>query len=66
MQIQRPSAYLDAQVRAAISSFWKVGDITPNLEKLRYDLDSGAWQKKFGDILQLDERDCGYRLVVAP
>lgn len=63
---RRPTAYLDARVRAAISSFWKVGDITPGLDRLRHDLESGAWQQQFGDVLELNERDCGYRLVVAP
>ena len=63
---RRPAAYLDARVRAAISSFWKVGDITSGLERLRHDLESGVWQKQYGDVLELDERDCGYRLVVAP
>jgi len=62
---RRPTAYLDARVRAAISSFWKVGDITSGLERLRHDLKSGVWQKRYGEVLELDERDCGYRLVVA-
>lgn len=63
---RRPAAYLDPRVRAAISSFWKMGDITPGLERLRHDLDSGNWQQRYGHLLGLDERDCGYRLVVAP
>ncbi|KZX91688.1 MULTISPECIES: class I SAM-dependent methyltransferase [Alphaproteobacteria] len=63
---RRPSAYLDARVRAGISSFWKIGDIAPGLESLRRDLESGTWTKQFGDVLELDKRDCGYRLVVAP
>ena len=63
---RRPAAYLDPRVRTAISSFWKVGEITTGLERLRHDLESGVWKKRYGDVLELDERDCGYRLVVAP
>ena len=47
-------------------SFWKIGDVTPGLERLRCDLEGGAWNHRYGDLLQLEARDCGYRLVVAP
>lgn len=63
---RRPAAYLDPRVRTAISSFWKVDDITTGLQRLRHDLESGVWKKRYGDVLELDKRDCGYRLVVAP
>lgn len=62
---QRPHAYLDPERRKAISSFWKIGDVTPGLEQLKRDLDSGAWEEKYGACLSLEARDCGYRLVVA-
>ena len=62
---RRPSAYLDARVRAAMSSFWKIGDVAPGLNRLKRDLDCGGWSERYGDVLKLDERDCGYRLVVA-
>lgn len=62
---RRPEAYLDARVRAAISSFWKLGDTAPGLQRLKTDLESGSWRRKFGELLDLDELDCGYRLVVA-
>lgn len=62
---RRPKAYLDARVRAAISSFWAIGDITPGLNKLEADLKSGAWQLRYGHLLAQDELDCGYRLVEA-
>ena len=62
---RRPAAYLDPRVRAAMSSFWKIGDVTPGLERLRLDLESGAWERRHGDVLELERRDCGYRLVVA-
>ena len=61
---RRPEAYLDARVRAGISSFWALDDITPGLERLRADLDSGAWARAHGDLLEREACDCGYRLVV--
>ena len=62
---QRPSAYLDERVRAAISSFWALGDISDRLKRLETDLRNGAWEQRYGSLLDLDELDCGYRLVVA-
>lgn len=63
---RRPAAYLDPRIRAAISSFWKIGDVTTGLNRLRQDLDCNIWNKRYGAVLGLEERDCGYRLVVAP
>jgi SAM-dependent methyltransferase len=61
---RRPAAYLDPRVRAAISSFWALRDLTPALRRLEADLDSGAWADRYAHLLDLDECDCGYRLVV--
>jgi hypothetical protein len=61
---RRPAAYLDPRLRAAMSSFWKVGDVSVALERLRQDLESGAWATRHAKLLDLDELDCGYRLVV--
>lgn len=63
---QRPAAYLDPKVRSAISSFWKVGDISEPLARLESDLHSGAWALRNASLLGLTECDCGYRLVVSP
>lgn len=60
---KRPAAYLDERVRAAMSSFWKIGDISDSLARLQTDLDSGVWEKRYAELLDLDELDCGYRLV---
>ena len=60
---RRPAAYLDANIRKAISCFWTLGDISVALEKLESDLNSGAWAQRYGDLLDLDAHDCGYRLV---
>ena len=63
---RRPAAYLDPRIRAAMSSFWTLGDAAAEgLGRLERDLDSGEWARRYGGLLDLDECDCGYRLVVA-
>ncbi len=61
---RRPAAYLDPRIRAAMSSFWAVGDVSEALRRLESDLDSGAWAQRYSELLDLDECDCGYRLVM--
>ncbi|MEX0922702.1 MAG: class I SAM-dependent methyltransferase [Rhodovibrionaceae bacterium] len=60
---RRPAAYLDQRVRAAMSSFWAIGGVEHGLTRLEEDLKSGAWEKRYADLLARDELDCGYRLV---
>ncbi len=62
---RRPAAYLDDRVRAAMSSFHAIGDVSAALARLENDLASGAWEARYGALLELDALDCGYRLVVA-
>jgi len=64
---RRPDAYLDPEVRAAISYFARLDDavLAPGLARLRADLDSGAWRDRHADLLGRDEFDGGYRLLVA-
>ena len=62
---RRPEAYLDHRVRQGISSFWKIGDVSAGLKALADDLDSGAWAARYAELLDRDEADFGYRLVVA-
>ncbi|GAA5143900.1 hypothetical protein GCM10023340_10390 [Nocardioides marinquilinus] len=64
---RRPEAYLDARVRRAISVWGAVGpDVEQRaVERLRADLDSGAWHERNGHLLELDELDLGARLLVA-
>ena len=63
---RRPAAYLDPRIRAAMSSFWALGEIaSEGLGRLEQDLDSGAWERRYGGLLAREECDCGYRLVVA-
>jgi len=60
---RRPRAYLNAEVRAAMSTFAKIRRLEEGLERLRRDLGSGVWQQRYGHLLTLDELDIGYRLV---
>jgi hypothetical protein len=61
---RRPAVYLDPKARDAISSFWKLGDVSEALCRLKTDLKSGAWAERYSGLLDLDACDCGYRLVV--
>ncbi len=62
---RRPRAYLEEAVRKAISSFWAIGEMSEGLARLERDLESGAWAQRYGDLLDKDAMDLGYRLVVA-
>jgi SAM-dependent methyltransferase len=64
---RRPEAYLDPRVRSGISTY---ASISPNerdqgLRQLAADIQSGAWEDRHRDLLDLDEFDLGYRLIVA-
>ena len=63
---RRPAAYLDPDVRRCISGLARLPDqeLSPGLERLRHDLDSGAWQTHHHDLLDRDAIDAGLRLVV--
>lgn len=61
---RRPRAYLDPRIRAAISSFWAIGDVSEALSRLEHDLRSGVWAARYSELHDLEERDCGYRLLV--
>jgi SAM-dependent methyltransferase len=60
---RRPEAYLDAEVRAAISAFALLPHVNRGVEQLAADLASGAWHERNGAILGRNEMDLGYRLV---
>ena len=64
---RRPERYLEPSVAPGISTF---GELDPAvlqsaLERLRNDVDSGAWRRRYGGLLSREELDIGYRLVVA-
>jgi SAM-dependent methyltransferase len=64
---RRPDAYVDAEVRAGISVLASrtPEELVPGLERLRADLESGAWAEQHADLLEREELDLGYRLLVA-
>ena len=62
---RRPAAYLDPYIRSGSSSFWAIGDAEAGLRNLRRDLETGEWERRYPELLTLDEYDAGYRLVVA-
>jgi SAM-dependent methyltransferase len=61
---RRPAAYLDPGVRAAISSLSTDGS-SVSLARLADDLSTGAWEQKHGQVLEHENLDLGYRLVIA-
>ncbi len=65
---QRPEAYLDPAVRAGTSCFTRLPDDTVDvaIDRLRRDIDSGRWAQDHADLLELDQFDAGFRLVIAP
>ena len=62
---RRPEAYLDHRIRSGSSSFWAIGNAEAGLQRLRRDLDTGEWARRYARLLTLDAYDAGYRLVVA-
>jgi SAM-dependent methyltransferase len=61
---RRPAAYLDAYIQSGSSSFWAIGNAEAGLQKLRHDLETGAWERRYAELLAREEYDAGYRLVV--
>jgi SAM-dependent methyltransferase len=64
---RRPERYLDPDARAAISGLALLEQeiVARAMRALADDLASGAWQARHADLLELEELDAGYRLVVA-
>ena len=64
---KRPEAYLDPSVRRSISSLARLPayDVEPGLARLADDLATGQWHARNADILDLNELDLGYVLIVA-
>jgi SAM-dependent methyltransferase len=63
---RRPRAYLDVEVRAGMSTFHLPGaqETLGGLDELAEDLDSGRWGDRYHDLLELEQIDLGYRLLV--
>lgn len=62
---RRPYAYLDPYLRSGSSSFWALEDTGAGLERLRRELESGDWARRYAGLPGLDAYDAGYRLVVS-
>ena len=64
---RRPEAYLDPVVRAGISTMAKRDprELEAGLARLEDDLRTGAWGERHADLLEREEHDLGYRLLVA-
>jgi SAM-dependent methyltransferase len=63
----RPEAYLDPVVQGGMS--W-IALLPPEVraratERLRDDLASGAWDRRYGHLRSLDSYDGGYRIAIA-
>lgn len=63
---RRPEAYLDPAVRASISglALREPDVIQPAMARLEADIRSGAWTRKHADLLDLDEIDLGYCVLI--
>ena len=63
----RPEAHLDPNVRRS-SSIWHLlpdSVVGPGLDRLRRDLESGEWDRRYGRLRETDSLDVGLRLVTA-
>lgn len=63
----RPEAYLTPEVRAGMSAFTLLepAEVEPGLRRLAADLESGAWDERYGHLREAAELDAGHRLIVA-
>ena len=61
----RPQAYLDASIRSGMSGFAAIPGLDEGLVRLRRDIQTGEWERRFGHLLHHVCLDVGYRLLVA-
>lgn len=64
---RRPRAYLDPEACQAMSALALIPDAEreEGQRALRLDLQSGEWQRRYGELLERNELDLGYRVVIA-
>jgi hypothetical protein len=64
---QHPEAYLDPDVRRSASALNQIdpGAVDRGIDRLRADLASGRWHDKHGHLLEQDEFDAGFCLIVS-
>lgn len=63
---RRPDAYLDERVRSRIATFRLLGAerLLDGLQDLCEDLRTGRWEELNRDLLEREELDLGYRLLI--
>jgi SAM-dependent methyltransferase len=64
---RHPEAHLDPALRATTSplALADPSHVALGMQRLEDDLASGAWRERYGHLLELDELDLGYRLLVS-
>lgn len=62
---RRPDAYLNAEVRSSISGFSRISGVEAGVAALERDLESGEWDRRYGQLRGEPTIDLGYRIVVA-
>lgn len=63
---RRPAAYLEPKIRAGMSGFTLLEPhvVDRGVARLKCDLESGEWERRFGQIKSLEALDVCYRLLV--
>jgi hypothetical protein len=64
---RRPAAYLDPRVRACCSGLTQADPdvVERGVRSLAMDLASGAWHRRYADLLAADTFDAGFRIVTS-
>jgi len=64
---KNPALYLDQDYRANISSFRMTDPsiVDNSVKQLSTDLESGLWEKLYGEVLHIDKFDAGYFFILA-
>lgn len=64
---RRPSEYLNPEVQATISTLTQLpADVVSRaMDRLSRDLASGEWATQYSNLLDREEMDFGYRLIIA-
>ena len=60
-----PEIYLEPNFRQSMSGFSLASshEIDPGVSNLRADLETGTWDKKYGELRKLKEYDLGFRFI---
>jgi SAM-dependent methyltransferase len=63
---RRPGAILDPQIWRPMSALAQIpdDDRRAGFQHLRADLDSGEWDRRWGDLLGIESLDLGYRVLL--